>query len=64
MNPVAKVKSGASGVVSGFRAHPIAWFLFGMVFSAFLFPVVARFLGGLYMKGGVWSKIIPQRFTA
>jgi hypothetical protein len=49
-------------IKSGFK-HPVALFLFGMLFAAFLFPPVARMLGGWKAKGGTVSKFIPNSFT-
>jgi hypothetical protein len=43
--------------------HPVALFIFGMLFAAFLFPMIAKQLGVLKAKGGTLSKIIPAKFT-
>ncbi len=51
----AQVKAGVK--------HPVALFLFGMLFAAFLFPTVAKFLGTQKAKGGALSKVIPGAFT-
>lgn len=59
MQIVGKTKSD---IKSGLK-HPIALLLFGMLFAAFLFPMIASFLGKTKASGGVLSRIIPQKFT-
>jgi hypothetical protein len=59
MNVIGDTKSD---IKSGFK-HPVALFLFGMVFAAFLFPPVARMLSTWKAKGGTVSKLIPNSFT-
>ncbi len=49
-------------IKAGFR-HPVALFFFGMLFAAFLFPIVAKWLGTLKAKGGALSNVIPASFT-
>lgn len=64
MNPVTSVKRGTSSTVSFVKTHPIAFVLAAMLFAVFLAPWVKVQLGKLYMRGGIWSKVIPQSFTA
>jgi hypothetical protein len=59
MQVVAKTKSD---IKAGLR-HPVALFFFGMLFAAFLFPMVARWLGVLKAKGGPVAAVIPAAFT-
>jgi hypothetical protein len=63
MNPVSKAKSEVSSALGFVKSHPIAAVLFGMVFGAFLFPILARFLGNLKARGGIAAKVIPGAFT-
>jgi len=59
MEVVSKTKSD---IKAGLR-HPVALFFFGMLFAAFLFPMVATWLGKLKAGGGALSKVIPASFT-
>jgi hypothetical protein len=59
MEVVSKTKSD---IKSGLK-HPVALFFFGMLFAAFLFPMVATWLGKLKAGGGTVSKLIPTSFT-
>lgn len=56
------VNKTKSDVKAGLK-HPVALFFFGMLFAAFLFPVIAKMLGGLKAKGGVLGNVIPASFT-
>ena len=58
-----EVVSKTSADVKAGLKHPVALFLFGMLFAAFLFPTVAKFLGAQKAKGGALSKVIPGSFT-
>lgn len=51
-----------SDIKAGIK-HPVALFVFGMLFAAFLFPMVAMWLGKIKAKGGAASKLIPMKFT-
>lgn len=62
MNPVAKVKSGSSSIVSFVKSHPFAALVFGVLFGAFVFPFVATQLGKLRARGGLFAKI-PDSFV-
>lgn len=57
------VASTMSDVKAGIK-HPIALFLFGMLFAAFLFPMIAVALGKLKAKGGIWGTVVPGKFTS
>jgi len=63
LNPVTKVKGAVGGALGFVRRNWLGALLFGMVFAVFAFPVVAKFLGGLRAKGGLWAKVIPASFT-
>lgn len=56
---VGKTKSDLRTVVK----HPVFFVLFGMVFAAFLFPMIATWLGKVKAKGGALSKVVPNAFT-
>lgn len=56
------VNKTTSDVKAGLH-HPVALFIFGMLFAAFLFPPIARMLGNVKAKGGTASKFIPGSFT-
>ena len=59
MEIVSKTKDN---VKAGLK-HPVALFFFGMLFAAFLFPMVAKWLGTLKAKGGPVAAVIPSSFT-
>lgn len=59
MQVVAKTKSD---IKAGLK-HPVALFVFGMIFAAFLFPMVAKWLGALKAKGGTLGSVIPSSMT-
>ena len=64
-NVVCKVKSEGNAVMTFVKSHPVAAVLFGMVFGAFLFPMVARFLGKVKAsRPNDVGKVIPGKFTA
>ena len=54
---------GTKDEVKMVATHPIGMFLFGMLFAAFVFPLVAKMLGSWKAKGGTASKFIPNAFT-
>jgi len=51
-----------SNVKAGFK-HPVALVLYGMLFAAFLFPMISGWLGKVKAKGGVVANLIPTKFT-
>jgi hypothetical protein len=59
MEVVSKTKSD---IKAGFK-HPVALVLYGMLFAAFVFPMVAKWLGGVKAKGGAVANLIPASFT-
>jgi hypothetical protein len=56
------ISATKSDIKDGIK-HPVALFVFGMLFAAFLFPFIATQLGKLKARGGAASKLIPMRFT-
>lgn len=63
-NVVGKVKSEGGAVVTFVKSHPVAAVVFGMLFGAFLFPMLSSMLGKLKAKGGLWDKVIPGKLTS
>jgi hypothetical protein len=59
MQLLSKTKSD---VKSGLK-HPVALFFFGMLFAAFLFPMLASWLGKLKASNPTIGKVIPASFT-
>jgi hypothetical protein len=59
-NPIAKTKSD---IKAGLK-HPVALLLFGMVFAAFAFPMIASWLGKVKAKGGTFANLIPAKFAS
>ena len=58
--PIKGTKDEVKMIVS----HPVGMFVFGMLFAAFVFPIVAVMLGKWKAKGGTVSKLIPTKFTS
>jgi len=56
------VSAAKSDIKAGVK-HPVALFVFGMLFAAFVFPMLARWLGSVKAKGGTAAKLIPGAFT-
>lgn len=60
MNPVATTKSDVKGIFK----HPIALLVFGMLFAAFLFPLIGGWLYNLKAGGNATlANLIPSQFT-
>ena len=59
MEIVSKTKSDVKSALK----HPLALFFFGMLFAAFLFPMVAGALGKLKTSSPTLGKLIPDSFT-
>lgn len=57
-NVLKKTKSDVKSVF----AHPVWYLLFGLLFAAFLAPMIMGWLGSLKAKGGVFA-YIPSFMT-
>lgn len=63
MRAVSKATEGARSVLGEIKRHWVWMILFGLLFAAFLFPIIAKWLGTLKAKGGTVAKLIPAAFT-
>jgi len=62
-NPIQSAQGGARSLVTFIRAHPVAFLFGGILFGAFLWPMVRNTLAGWRAKGGLAAKLIPETFT-